>query len=301
MSQPSGKVWFITGASSGFGRSMVALALERGNSVVATARRTHPLEDLITRYSSTQLLVLHADVTKPEEVKVAFSRAKDVFGRIDVVYNNAGQLIVGEVESVPIEMARGLFEVNFWGVVNVSIEAIRFFREDNPEGMGGTLLQMSSRVSQVAVPVFGFYCASKWAVEGFTESLMKEVDPCWNIKFAIVEPGWHATNIIEHTVTPRTPVHPAYVDSPSMLMRAEVNAKHQDSALQDTDKATAALYEFMQLEDRPLRLPLGKDTLGDVRERNEHWLKNYQFCERFSDDLLRDSFKFEHLKEVVEA
>ena len=149
----------VTGASSGFGRSMVALALERGNSVVATARRTHPLEDLVARYPSTQLLVLRADVTTPDDVKVAFSRAKDVFGHIDVVYNNAGQTIIGEVESVPIEMARALFEVNFWGVVNVNKEAIRFFREDNPKGMGGTLLQMSSRVTQVSCPAMGYYSA----------------------------------------------------------------------------------------------------------------------------------------------
>ncbi|KAH0826408.1 hypothetical protein J3R83DRAFT_5380 [Lanmaoa asiatica] len=133
---------------------------------------------------------------------------------------------------------------------------------------------------------------------------MAEVNPDWNIKvrwiafllckqlkFAIVEPGWHATSIFEHTVSTRTPVHPAYVGSPSMLLRAEVDAKPEDPALQDVDKATAALYEFIQLEDRPLRLPLGKDTLESVKERIKDWHKTYQFCRRFSDDLLRDNFK----------
>jgi NAD(P)-dependent dehydrogenase (short-subunit alcohol dehydrogenase family) len=105
------------------------------------------------------LLILRADVTTPDDVKAAFGCAKDVFGHIDVVYNNAGQLIVGEVEGVPIETARALFEVNFWGVVNVSIEAVRFFREDNPKGIGGTLLQMSSRITQVSCPAMGYYCA----------------------------------------------------------------------------------------------------------------------------------------------
>lgn len=138
---------------------MVTFALERGNSVVATARRTHPLDDLVARYPSTQLLVLRVDVTKPEDVKVAFSRAKEVFGRINIVYNNAGQCLVGEVESVPIETARTLLEVNFWGVVNVTMEAIKFFREHNPKGMGGTLIQMSSRITQTSHPAMGFYSA----------------------------------------------------------------------------------------------------------------------------------------------
>jgi NAD(P)-dependent dehydrogenase (short-subunit alcohol dehydrogenase family) len=114
---------------------------------------------LVARYPQPQLLILRADVTTPDDVKAAFSRAKDVFGHIDVVYNNAGQLIVGEVEGVSIETARALFEVNFWGVVNVSIEAVRFFREDNPKGIGGTLLQMSSMITQVSCPAMGYYCA----------------------------------------------------------------------------------------------------------------------------------------------
>lgn len=86
-----------------------------------------------------------------------------------------------------------------------------------------------------------------------------------------------------------------------MLARAEVHTKHEDPTTQNVDKATVALYEFVQLETRPLRLPLGKDTLKDVKERSEDWKKIYQFCERFSDDLLPDGVKFEHLKNVDEA
>ena len=84
-----------------------------------------------------------------------------------------------------------------------------------------------------------------------------------------------------------------------MLMRADFSTKHEDPALQDVDSATATLYEFIQMEDRPLRLPLGKDTLKDVKERNECWRKTYQFCEKFSDDLLRGTF--ERLQDVVQV
>ncbi|KIJ60728.1 hypothetical protein HYDPIDRAFT_31951 [Hydnomerulius pinastri MD-312] len=288
MHPSSNKVWFITGASSGFGKSMVVLALQRGDSVIAVARRTHLLDDLAAKYSPSQLLVVRVDVTKPDDIKSAFISAKEAFGRVDIVYNNAGQAVLGEVESVPVEMGRNVLEVNFWGVVNVSREAVRFFREENPKGAGGTLLQMSSLLAVESCAVACYYSASKYALEGFTEALAAEIPPEWNIKCVILEAGWHHTDIIGDT--PRAPVHPAYQDpnSAAHLTRVAIDNMYSNPNLQDVDKASLAIYEFMELEEKPLRFPLGKDTVQAVKRRIETMQHTVQVCERFSNDLLKD-------------
>ncbi|KAG1842889.1 NAD(P)-binding protein [Suillus subalutaceus] len=147
MAEP--KVWFITGASSGFGRSMTELLLNKGDKVIATLRHLDALSDLSAQFPS-QLLVIQLDVTNSAEVSAAFARAKEAFGRIDVVFNNAGQCVAGELESVSEEEARQMFEVNFWGAMHVSKEAVKFFREVN-KPIGGRLLGL------VGGPATAFY------------------------------------------------------------------------------------------------------------------------------------------------
>ncbi|KIJ58524.1 hypothetical protein HYDPIDRAFT_44432, partial [Hydnomerulius pinastri MD-312] len=134
MSAPP-KVWFITGSSTGFGREMAELLLRRGNKVIATLRKPEALAPLASKYSRDQLLVLKLDVTKEEEIKSAFAEGHKAFGRIDVVFNNAGIFAIGEVEGTSEATIRRLFETNFIGAVNVSKEAVRVFREVNkPSG-----------------------------------------------------------------------------------------------------------------------------------------------------------------------
>jgi NAD(P)-dependent dehydrogenase (short-subunit alcohol dehydrogenase family) len=149
----------VTGASSGFGRSMTELLLNKGDKVIATLRQLDALSDLSARFPSSQLLVIPLDVTNSAAVSAAFSRAKEVFGRIDVVFNNAGQCVLGETESVSDGEARQMFEVNFWGATYVSKEAVKFFREVN-KPIGGRLLQVSSRLGLVGAPATAFYSAS---------------------------------------------------------------------------------------------------------------------------------------------
>lgn len=192
----------VTGASSGFGRALCDLVLKNGESVVAAARRTHMLDDLVRQYSADRILVVRMDVTQPHDVSHVFSRAKGAFGHVDVVFNNAGYGGLGEVESVQDADARGLLETNFWGAVSVTREAVNFFRESNPSGAGGRLLQMSSMFGIAGSPCLAFYSASKHgehlkniqlrvrysphnarvALEGFTKSIVQELDPAWNIK-----------------------------------------------------------------------------------------------------------------------
>ncbi|KAG1792789.1 uncharacterized protein HD556DRAFT_1378040 [Suillus plorans] len=157
MVQSTPRVWLITGSSTGFGRAMVEEVLLNGEIAVATLRKPSVLDDLVARYPRTQLLVLPLDVTNEVQVKSAFVQAKDTFGRVDVVYNNAGQLLIQELEGVPMDRARALMDVNFWGAVTVSFEAVRFFREVNPKGAGGMLVQVSSMAATTAHPMVGFY------------------------------------------------------------------------------------------------------------------------------------------------
>ncbi|OAX37449.1 NAD(P)-binding protein, partial [Rhizopogon vinicolor AM-OR11-026] len=172
----------VTGSSTGFGREMVENVLRNGEIAVATLRKPSVLDDLAAKYPRTQLLVLPLDVTNETQVKSVFEQAKDTFGHIDVVYNNAGQALIQELEGTLMDRARALIDINFWGAVTVSLEAVRFFREENPESAGGMLVQISSYLSLKGSPLLGFYSSSKAALDSFTEVLAQEVLPNWNIR-----------------------------------------------------------------------------------------------------------------------
>ena len=149
----------VTGASSGFGKALTEIVLRKGDIVVATLRKPSVLAPLAEKYPHSQLLLLTLDVTRPSDITSAFTRTREVFGRLDVVFNNAGYALFGEVEGTPDADARAIFEVDFWGAVGVSREAVKFFREVNPPGKGGVILQNSSISGFSGSPGFGFYCA----------------------------------------------------------------------------------------------------------------------------------------------
>ncbi|KAH7927478.1 NAD(P)-binding protein [Leucogyrophana mollusca] len=284
----SPQVWFITGAASGFGRSMTELVLARGDIAVATARRPERLSDLASKYSTDHLLIVDLDVTKQDQIKLAFAQAKTSFGRIDVVYNNAAQSVIGEVECVPDDLARSIFEVNFWAVANISREAVRFFREENPSGLGGTLLQMSSVLGMVGIPCQAHLSACKFAIEGFSECLNAELEPEWNIRVLIIEPGWFRTKIILET--PRVPSHPAY-QSPSshaMQTRREIDTVYDSEEIQDVDKASIAIYNFLRSGCAALRLPLGKDSIHETEQKIARLTDTVKDCRKWSEDLAFD-------------
>ena len=139
---------------------MAELLLDKGEIVVATARTPSDLNDLKTKYSETQLLVLKLDVNNLSEIKNTFTEAKKAFGRVDVVFNNAGYATFAETEAHPEADARKLFETNFWGSANTSREAVRFFREENSPS-GGFLLVNSSAGGIQAAPGLAYYSAAK--------------------------------------------------------------------------------------------------------------------------------------------
>ena len=139
---------------------MTELVLEKGDIAVATLRKPEAISDLASQYTSERLLVLKLDVSKPQEITAAFDAAVKTFGRIDVVFNNAGYAILGEVEATTDQLARGIFDVNFFGALNVSKEAIRVFREVN-KPQGGRLIQMSSAIVYYEPGASALYAATK--------------------------------------------------------------------------------------------------------------------------------------------
>jgi NAD(P)-dependent dehydrogenase (short-subunit alcohol dehydrogenase family) len=139
---------------------MTEHVLNNGGIVVATLRKPEALADLAARYSKDRLLVLKLDVTVASEIRPAFQHAIDTFGRVDVVFNNAGAGLVSEAEITPEDQARKVFDINYWGAVNVSREAVRVFRDLNAPGLGGRLLQNSSMAGLGPVPLLGHYVAS---------------------------------------------------------------------------------------------------------------------------------------------
>jgi len=262
---------------------MTLLLLKKGEKVAATLRKPEVLADLSLEYPPDQLLVLKLDVTKPQEILDAFAEAGKHFGRIDVVFNNAGYGVVGEVEATPEVAARALFDVNFWGAVNVSREAVRFFREvNNPPG--GRLLQNSSMLGLIGGLCTGFYVATKYALEGLSETLAGELDPEWNIRIVIIEPGWFRTNVTGEKLV-SVPVHPAY-DKPHLPTAIVHNHLASRPLVRgDTAKAVEVIYRIGNMPEPPLRFPLGKDCVATVRSQTAALIAITDKYESWSEGL----------------
>ncbi|KAJ8509552.1 hypothetical protein ONZ45_g8288 [Pleurotus djamor] len=260
MSQHQPKVWLITGSSSGFGRLMAEHVVQQGDIAVATARIPETLDELKAKYSSDKLLILKCDVTSKQDVSDAFKAAYEKFGRIDVVFNNAGVFYIAEVEiEEQAATAQEIFNTNFWGAVNVIKEAIHSFRDLNQQ-RGGHLINVSS-YSTSGIPGIGYYNASKGALEALTSSVTNEIDPEWNIKTTIVIPGACKTRVLEVGGVKIYPPHPAYDKEtlPTIVGRSAfaVGVVPGSNPLQAMQK----VYRLSKLEKPPLYFPVGKDAV----------------------------------------
>ncbi|KAH0826309.1 NAD(P)-binding protein, partial [Lanmaoa asiatica] len=265
----------VTGASSGFGRILTEYLLKQGDRVVATLRKPDELSDLVSRYPSTRLVVVKLDATHHAEISAAFAKAQEAFGRVDVVFNNAGKMINGELESVNDEHAREIFEINFWGAAQVSREAVRFFRDVN-QPRGGRLLQVSSGL--------GIVGRAKFALEGLTEALVDELNPAWNIKITILEPGPFLTEL---ATTNRivVPPHPAYTDPEMQGSKWRMIFKSGVFTDGDPQKACVAFEKASRLEDPPIRLPLHRRALDVANEKGKGLIETAEKYKDWSDDL----------------
>ena len=178
----SEKVWFITGTSRGFGREWAIAALQRGDKVAATARNTEALDDLVERYGDA-LLPIRLDVTDRDADFAAVKQAHDHFGRLDIVVNNAGYGQFGFVEELSEQEARDQIETNVFGALWITQAALPYLREQG----SGHIIQVSSIGGITAFPDVGMYHASKWALEGFSQSLAQEVAP-FGVHVTLIEP-----------------------------------------------------------------------------------------------------------------
>jgi len=177
------KVWFITGTSSGWGRALAEEVLASGDKLIATARKPDVLGELGERYPETAR-TLKLDVTNPNEAETSMWEAREEFGRVDVVVNNAGYGLVGAIEEATAEQVKQQFDTNVFGVLNVTRAALPILRAQK----SGHVVIIGSMVGFSPPPSFGYYSATKFALEGLAEALALEVAPL-GIKTTLVEPG----------------------------------------------------------------------------------------------------------------
>src|SRR3954471_19863391 len=259
------KTWFITGASRGFGREWSIAALERGDTVAATARDPKTLDDLVTRFGDA-ILPLQLDVDDRDAVFAAVKDAHEHFGRLDVVENNAGYGQFGMVEEISEAEARAQFDTNVFGALFVTQAALPFLREQG----SGHFLQVSSIGGISAFPNIGIYNASKWALEAFSQSLAAEVAD-FGIKVTLIEPGGFSTDwggsSAKHAE--QNPAYDAFREKAAELRKARMATPGDPVA------SRAAVLQVVDAEQPPLRVFFGDGPLGiatrDYESRLAEW------------------------------
>lgn len=264
--QRKSKVWFITGASRGFGRVWAEAALERGDKVAATARNVASLAVLKEKYGNS-VLTLELDVTNHGQAATAVAKAHDHFGRLDVVLNNAGYSLVGTIEEAGAEEVKAMYETNIFGALAVIKAALPLLRQQG----GGHILGTSSNLGHVTMPVIGYYCSSKWAFEAIHESLSKEVKD-FGIKVTIIEPGAYATEFGSQESLKFAKGMDIYSD-----LKTQFIGTIKDLERGDPNATPQALFQIVDTENPPLRFHLGNKNLPWVRavyeERLALWEK----------------------------
>ena len=216
------KVWFITGTSRGFGREWAIAALDRGDKVAATARDTATLTDLAEKYGDA-LLPIQLDVTDRDADFAAVKQAHDHFGRLDVVVNNAGYGHFGFIEELSEQEARAQIETNVFGALWVTQAALPYLRAQR----SGHIMQVSSIGGITAFQNVGIYHASKWALEGFSQSLAQEVEP-FGIHVTLIEPGGFSTDWAGPSSKRSTPLpdyKEVHEDADKVACTADVEAR----------------------------------------------------------------------------
>ena len=250
-----GRVWVVTGASSGFGRAIAEAAVAAGDVVVGTARRTDALDDLVAAHPG-QLEVVRLDVTDLAAGAAAVADVESRHGRIDVLVNNAGRGQVGAAEETTDEELRALFDLHVHGPAALVRAVLPGMRERGT----GAIVQMSSFGGQVAYPGFSAYCATKFALEGYSEALAAEVEPL-GIRVMIVEPGAFRTSFSGAGLVESAELD-AYADTvgPTRAMIKGIDGTQPG----DPAKAAHAILTALAAETTPLRLPLGDDAVDGV-------------------------------------
>ncbi|HEY4047532.1 MAG TPA: oxidoreductase [Acidobacteriaceae bacterium] len=253
------KVWFITGASKGFGKELTKAALEAGDTVVATARKPETITKAVGE--NDRLLALPLDVTNEQQAKEAVAAALAKFGQIDVLVNNAGQGLLGAVEEVSPAEVRANFAINVEGTLNVTRAVLPSMRSRR----SGRILNVSSVGGFTSWPGWGVYSSTKFMVEGLSEALHAELKPL-GIHVTIVEPGVFRTDFLDASSLQRSAnVIADYVGS-SGAARTWADGSH-GAQPNDPAKGAAAMVKITQVENPPLRLQLGADCIAGIEQK----------------------------------
>ena len=243
------KTWLITGCSTGFGRVLAEAVLARGDRLVATARDPASLAGLVERYPETARASA-LDVTRDGDAAAAVALAGTAFGGLDILVNNAGFALIGAIEEATPDEYRPVFETNVFGLIETTRAALPALRQTG----GGRIVNISSGAGLVGSAGFGYYNATKFAVEGLSEALAQEVAP-FGIAVIIVEPGPFRTDFLGRSINAARVELPAYAKTVGMRAYRDSNNGKQAG---DPDKAIAVMLKAIDADKPPLHLPLGK-------------------------------------------
>jgi NAD(P)-dependent dehydrogenase (short-subunit alcohol dehydrogenase family) len=271
----SPKVWFITGTSSGFGRSLAEEVLHRGESVVATARDPRSLDELVA-LAPDRVLAVRLDVTHPAQIQPAIDDALQRFRRVDVVVNNAGFSMVGAVEETSDAELRGAFETMFFGAAAVTRAVLPQLRRQG----AGTIVQITSVGGLITAPGFGPYCAAKHALEALSESLAAEVAP-FGIRVLIVEPGAFRTRLFGSAFR-SMPAMEIYAGTVGPTRAYAANSAGTQPG--DPAKAARAIANAVDAGAPTLRLPLGADAVESIRAKLARIATDVDLTEKVASD-----------------
>ncbi|HWG17961.1 MAG TPA: oxidoreductase [Acidobacteriaceae bacterium] len=259
----AGKVWFITGASTGFGRLLAEEVLKTGGRVIATARKPEQVADLVKQYPETAR-AFALDVMKSEQIEAAAKDAIAAFGRIDVLVNNAGYGIAGGVEEATEEEFLPVFETNVFGLIRVTRAFLPQFRKQR----SGHIINMSSMAGIGGTAGWGYYNATKFAVEGFSEALAGEMAAI-GVKVTIIEPGPFRTDFLGRSgVLAKREIEEYRPAIGQVRQYFHSNAGKQRG---DPAKAVEAIMDVVDMPDPPLHLLLGHAAWNRMKGKLEQW------------------------------
>lgn len=261
------KVWFITGCSTGFGRELAKEVLSSGDKVVVTARKTDDIKDIVSEYPETSI-ALTLDVTKASEIEAAVAGAVEKFGKIDVLVNNAGIGYFGAIEESEDDEVRRMFEINFWGLANVTKAILPHMRAKRT----GHIINIASIGGLVGFPAVGFYNATKFAVDGYSEALSKEVAHL-GIKVTVVCPSGFRTDWAGRSANNSSIVIDDYKESAG----ANKDSIRGYSGNQPGDPVLAAkaIIKAVESAEPPLHLLLGAAALRGATHKLQVLKKDY--------------------------
>ncbi|MCQ4364321.1 oxidoreductase [Mycobacterium gordonae] len=250
--------WLVTGCSTGFGREIARAALERGHSVAVTARRAEAVQDFADEFGSRALAVA-LDVTDAGQIAAAVAAAEQAFGGVDVLVNNAGHGYLSAVEEGEDAEVRKLFDVNYFGVVDMIKAVLPAMRARG----SGHIVNISSMTGLVANPPNAYYSSTKFALEAVTEALATEVRPL-GIKVTAIEPGAFRTDWASRSMKETGSPIADYAD---VAARKDLIKQFADHLPGDPRKVAEAVLMVTELDDPPLRLLLGRDVLKAMRDK----------------------------------